>query len=73
MSRSETSNKVIQIFMKNIFNKEGYFEQNKPFLKNHLRQDIDANNRTFCDEALTFFSERNYIRNQEGLSDKELE
>jgi hypothetical protein len=67
MSNSNPQNKIIQKFMSNIFNKPDAFEKNKLFLKNHLRQDIEENNKAFCNEGLAFFSDRNYNRNFNSL------
>lgn len=32
---------IVEQFMKNVFNTEDYFSQNKPFLKNYLKQEVE--------------------------------
>lgn len=42
---------IIRKFMQNVFQKPGFFESNKNFLKNHLRQDNLSNNIDFLETA----------------------
>ena len=44
----EQDRELVNKFMKLTFNKEGYFLQRKPFLRNHLRQGNQTSNLDFC-------------------------
>lgn len=71
MSNNNPENSAIKTFMKNVFFKEGFFDKNKLYLKNHLRQDIVENNEAFCEQGLLYFSTRSYLRNPSSLSEED--
>ena len=63
MSNPGPEASIIRKFMQNVFQKPGFFESNKNFLKNHLRQDNLSNNLDFLETAQAYLMDRVYLRN----------